>query len=90
MNCVPSLKDLRKHFITRYATKWKDIGLLLGLDSSILRAIEVEYYSEVRSCCKQMIEEWLKRDHDATWGKLITVIESPVVSGSQAGNKGNN
>ena len=55
----------------------------------MLRTMEADYRSDVRSCCKQMIMKWLKNDRNATWGKLFAVIESPAVSGGQAGSKGN-
>jgi len=56
------------------------IGTLLGLPSGELNAIEAGYPTNVKWCCNQMLERWLEIDTTASWGKLLTVIESPAVS----------
>ena len=75
--------DLVQHFIPHHATKWKDIGILLGLDSNKLNLIEVDYPTDAKSCCREMLDMWLITDLTASWGKLFTVTESSAVSSSQ-------
>ena len=86
--CVrPLLKDLYRHFVPHYATKWKDIGTLLGLDSQVLKMIEANHPTEVKLSCKKMLNTWLELDLTATWEKLFTVIDLPAVSSDQAYGK---
>ena len=85
---APSLKDLYQNITPQYAADWKVIGTLLGLPSGELKAIEVGYPTNVKWCCNQMLEKWLEMDPAASWGKLLTIINSPAVSGSQVADKG--
>ena len=80
MNTTPLLKDLCEHITPQYAADWKVIGILLGLPSGELNAIEAGYPTNVKWCCNQMLEKWLDIDATATWRKLLTIIESPVIS----------
>ena len=84
---VPELKDLYQHITPQYAADWKVIGTLLGLPSGELKAIEAGYPTNVKWCCNQMLEKWLEVDPNASWEKLISVIESHAVSGDQAVDK---
>ena len=79
VNTTPLLKDLYQHITPQYAVDWKMIGTLLGLPSRILEEIEAMYPTNAKQCCNKMLEEWLKRDITASWGKLLTVIWSPAV-----------
>ena len=79
MNTTPLLKDLYKHITPQYAADWKVIGTLLDLPSGEMMAIEAGYPTNVKWCCNQMLEMWLKMDTTASWGKLLTVIESPIM-----------
>ena len=77
------MMNLVQHFIPHYAAKWKDIGILLGLSSSMLNLINIDYPTDANSCCREMLDMWLGRDPTASWEKLFTVIESPAISSDQ-------
>ena len=86
VNTTPLLKDLYQHITPQYAADWKVIGTLLGLPSRELKAIEAGYPTDVKwRCCNQMLEKWLEIDPTASWGKLLTVIELPAISGPCSG-----
>ena len=55
------------------------IGTILGLPTEELRIIEANYPSNVKRCCNEMLEIWLKMDDSASWEKMFTAIESPAV-----------
>ena len=76
MNIIPLLKDLYQYVTPQYAADWKVIGILLGLPSGELKAIEAGYPTNVKWCCNQMLEKWLEVDTTASWGKLLIVIKS--------------
>ena len=82
VSTAPLLKDLYQHITPQYAADWKVIGTLLGLPSGELKAIEAGYPTNVQWCCNQMLEKWLEIDTTASWGKLLTAIESPLLFGS--------
>ena len=80
VDATPSLRDLYQHITLQYAAVWKDIGILLGLPSGRLQAIEAGWPTNVDRCCNQMLEKWLQVDSNASWSKLFNVIDSPAVS----------
>ena len=55
-------------------TRWKDLGLQLGLASSRLN--EIAEHNEPKLI---MVERWLKDDPDANWEKLVTALTSPAM-----------
>ena len=79
--------NLVQHFIPHYAANWKDIGILLGLDSNTLNLINADHPTDDKSCCREMLEMWLKMDRVASWEKLFTATESTAVSSSQGIDK---
>ena len=85
---IPKLKDLYQHITPQYAADWKVIGTLLGLPSATLDVIERDNHYKTRECCNAMLNKWLQVDPTASWEKLFTVIELPVVSSGQAVDKG--
>ena len=88
MTTKPKLPDLYEHITPRYALKWKVIGTLLGLPSEDLDITEHDNFHRARACCNEMLQWWLRVDPTASWGKLLTVIESPAVSSGEAVDKG--
>ena len=81
---TPSLKDLYQHITPKYAADWKVLGTLLGLPTGELKAIEAGWPNNIKWCCNQMLEKWLKMDPTASWEKLRTAIESPALEESPA------
>ena len=88
MNTTPLLKDLYEHITPQYSADWKVLGTLLGLPSVELQAIEAGYPTNVKWCCNQMLDMWLKVDPSASWKKMFSVIESSAVSYNASGKDG--
>ena len=78
----PLLKDLYHYITPRYAADWIVIGTLLGLPSGTLDIIEHDHMHKATHCCNAMFRKWLQMDTNASWSKLLTIIESPAVSRS--------
>lgn len=68
--------DIYKHIV---ATKWRELGLALGLTSSQLDIINVDHPNSCEQRCK-VIQKWLKQDPLATWGKLVDAMQFCAVS----------
>ena len=75
----PQLKQLQNLVTPYYAASWKEIGLQLGIAQGILQTIEINFQTDVETCCGEMLTEWLDTDVNASWGKLIQVVYSPAV-----------
>ena len=86
LNSPPKLKDLYNLITPEYAAHWKVIGTLLDIKKGILDGIERNFPNKVEWCCNELLDKWLERDTNATWKKLIEVIDSPAVAASIAAN----
>ena len=80
MNSPPKLKDLYNLITPEYAAHWKVIGTLLGIEKGILTGVERNFPNNVSWCCNELLEEWLERDTEASWKKIIQVLDSPAVT----------
>ena len=67
----PSMKDLANEVIPTVCPMWRDIGLQLNLDISILNEIRANCQGDVRECCTVMFDKWLKQDTDASWHGVL-------------------
>lgn len=88
VNTVPSLKDLCEYIIPHYAVHWKLIGTQLGLSGDALDIIEVDNIYKAVPCCNAMFSQWLELHSDASWKKVFSAIESPLMYTARALNKG--
>ena len=59
------------------APYWFDVGLYLLEESTVykLDIIKRNNPADVQSCCHEMLEYWLMVDVEASWNKLIDVLE---------------
>ena len=80
VNSQPKLKDLYNLITPEYAAHWKVIGTLLSIRKGILVGIERNFPNNVSWCCNELLEKWLERDTNASWKKIIQVIDSPAVT----------
>ena len=79
LNSQPELRDLYNLITPEYAAHWKVIGTLLGVESGIMNAIEGAFPTNIPWCCNKFLETWHSRDTEATWKKIIHVIDSSAV-----------
>ena len=79
-NSRPELKDLYNLITPQYAAHWKVIGTLLGIAQGNLNVIEHTFPTNFPWCCNKLMETWLERDTNASWEKIIQVINSPAVT----------
>ena len=58
------------------APYWFEVGIELLEESNVhkLNIIRMDY-PDVRSCCLKMLDYWLEVDVEASWNKLIDVLE---------------
>ena len=70
-------------------TKWREIGVALGLGESVLNRIEHEN-RDLMSRLSKMVTEWLKKNYNVerfgepTWEKLVAAVRSKVGGNNSA------
>ena len=52
---------------------WREVGIQLNLDITVLNEIRANHHGDVRQCCTRMFEVWLEQDTEASW---ITVMSA--------------
>ena len=69
------------HILGTSVTKWREIGMALGLKENTLNRIEHEN-RDLMSRLSKMVSEWLKKNYNVerfgepTWEKLAGVVRS--------------
>ncbi|XP_065916705.1 protein NLRC3-like isoform X2 [Dysidea avara] len=71
----PQLKDLCERVTPYHASRWKEIGILLGLSKGDIEIIEKDNY-KVSQCCIAMLETWTDIDPNYSWEKIETAIST--------------
>jgi len=68
----PSLRDLNRYVIHKFASDWEDIGIELGLDEQI--ASIKKDYQQCTDCHREVLKKWLESTPHATWKTLEVAI----------------
>ena len=58
------------------ATKWYEVGLILGNSYSVMKTIESDHRNDVNTCCRVMFEKWLEMTPNASWSQLIAALNN--------------
>ena len=59
----------------KYATKWYDIGIELGLELDVLEIIKTDNPQQSVNCFQKTLDKWLKLNNDdATWKTLEVAL----------------
>ena len=70
---LPSMRDLNRYVVHKYASEWEDIALELGLDKQI--AIIKKDNQECVDCLRKTLQKWLNSTTaHATWKTLEVAI----------------
>ena len=68
------------------STKWYNLGLRLGLQVSVLDAINARCNKDPGECLREMLKEWLRRGLPLpTWEGLAEALTSTAVGESALG-----
>lgn len=83
MTRLLSLSDLKLVFteLHELCDKWYGIGFELNLSVDFLEDLEANYSTDVSTCLRKVLVEWLK-SKQATWAVLVNVLNSDMVKGS--------
>lgn len=76
----PTLVDLMTRVAVNCPTKWRDIGIHLGLGSEDLDAIHDRHRGDHHRCFEYVFSAWEnKKKVPYTWSTIIKALESPLV-----------
>ena len=76
---IGDLKTVKKA-VWSARTRWKDIGLELGIIQTDLDAIEAAYRTDIGRCFIEMLALWLKQvDPPPTWSALVAALQDPTI-----------
>ena len=78
----PMEQDTNGYVVPHCSTKWRELGLALGVTTSQLDIIHVDHPNSCEERCRVMLRKWLQQDPSATWGKLVDAIHSSTLSPS--------
>ena len=76
----PTLKDLSNDIVVPLKSKWREIGIQLGVSPD-----ELDTYYDTRNrniplCFTDVLEKWRKSDElPYTWATILDVLESPFI-----------
>ena len=89
---IPQLSELLTNILEQYAVHWEELGRKLGLKEYQLVNISENNVTlrsrRVETCCRDVLEKWLREITSPTWGKLDDVIKSFTTASVSTGHKG--
>jgi len=71
---TPTMRDLNRYVINKYAANWKDVGLELGLEFDVLDVIERDNSQQSVACFQKTLDKWLRLTTTATWRTLEVAL----------------
>ena len=76
----PLLGDLMNHVAAALPTKWKMVGVQLGLSLAKLDEIEASNFGNCKCCFSSVFSEWEKLNTTPySWSTIIDVLQTPCV-----------
>ena len=80
INCSPTHLDLMNHIAVNVPTKWRDIGLQLGLRVTDLDVIEARHFSDYKRCFSAVFNLWENQlTSPYSWSTILLALTSPLV-----------
>ena len=77
-NEMPTMKDLSRYVIKKYASDWKSIGLELGIDNHSLKNIKTDNPKDCVACLQETLEKWMEIDTEGVTWKILELALTNV------------
>ena len=78
----PELPDLMNEVAAKIPGKWRDVGLQLGVDQSILEGIATVSQGDTNLCYSNVFTRWKNQNsttHPYTWSTVVQALKAPAV-----------
>ena len=86
LDSKPELRDLMNEVAAAIPSKWKDVGLQLGLDDGVLEGIG----GDNSHCYMDVFTRWKNQKsttHPYTWSTLVQALKTPAVGEERLADK---
>ena len=90
MDSEPELSDLMNEIATEIPTKWRDVGIQLGLDQVVLDGIALISLGDINHCYSNVFTRWKNRNsaaHPYTWSTIVQALQTQAVGESRLADK---
>ena len=80
-NKIPTTELLSRLVVPRVSSRWKYVGLQLGVSSECLEVIECEHHMKMCDCCMAMFEQWLRGtpgtgSKQRSWESVLSAVKT--------------
>ena len=80
MESEPKLQDLMNKVAAKIPSKWRDVGIQLGLDQNVLNAVAQVSPGDTNHCFSNVFTLWRNRKTlPYTWSTIIHVLQTAAV-----------
>ena len=86
LDSEPEFPDLMNEVAAAIPSKWKDVGLQLGLDHGVLEGIG----GDNNHCYMDVFTQWKNQTsttHPYTWSTIVQALQTPAVSEKRLADK---
>ena len=90
LDSEPEFPELMNEVAAVIPDKWKDVGLQLGLDPSVLNAIDSNTRGNTNHAYSAIFDSWKKLNpskHAYTWSTVVRVLQTPAVGEKKLADK---
>ena len=86
----PELKTLMNEVAAKIPGKWRDVGLQLGVDQSILDGIATISQGDTNLSYSNVFTRWKNQNsttHPYTWSTIVQALKAPAVGEERLADK---
>ena len=84
----PSLDCIMEYVGCHVESKWKAVGVELGLESNVLDSIEIGNYRDPNRCMTQAFVKWKEMmTKPYTWQTILVALCMPIVHDKECAKK---
>ena len=88
LDSEPKLPDLMNEVAAKTPSKWRDIGLQLGLDQGVLEGIATISPRDTNLCYSNVFTLWENSTtHPYTWSTIVEVLQARSVGEKRLATK---
>ena len=75
----PQLHQLENEIVSKIPTKWKAVGIQLGVPANKLDQISTEEINDCQNCFRRVFREWKSQDCEKSWSVLLHILQTDAV-----------
>ena len=75
----PQLDQLENEIATKIPTKWRAVGIQLGLLPIKLNQISTEENNGCQDCFRRVFTEWQSQNCDRSWSIILRILRTDAV-----------